>query len=405
MIDVAAVRGAFPALRQRVHGKPLVYLDNGATTHKPVAVLEALNQFYGVDNSNVHRGVHALSQRATAAYEAARVQVQRFLNAPSADEIVFTRGTTESINLVAQSWGRANLGPGDQVVISEMEHHSMIVPWQMACEATGAELVVLRMNDRGELPASELDAKIGPRVKLVGVVHVSNALGTVNPVAAIVARAHAVGALVLVDGAQSAPHVAIDVQALGVDFFAFSGHKVYGPTGVGVLWGRRALLAEMPPWQGGGDMIERVSLAGATYAAPPARFEAGTPHIAGAIGLGAACEWLSGLGLDAVAAHEAALLAHGTEVLGRVPGLALIGTAADKAGILAFDIAGLHPHDVGTIVDLEGVAVRVGHHCAQPAMERFGVSATTRASLGVYNTREDLDRLGVALHKAVDLLG
>jgi len=403
-LDVAAVRRDFPALALEVHGRPLVYLDSAASAHKPQAVLDAIARFYTHDYSNVHRGVHVLSQRATEAFEHARTTVARFVNAPDERGVIFTRGTTEAINLVAQAWGRANLGPGDEVVVSEMEHHSNIVPWQLACEATGARLVVMRMDDRGVLPDAEIEAKIGPRTKLVSVVHVSNALGTINPVARIIARAHAHGALVLVDGAQAVPHLAVDVAALGCDFYAFSGHKLYGPTGIGVLWGRYALLAAMPPWQGGGDMIKRVTFEQTTYADPPARFEAGTPHIAGAVGLAAAVDYLTGLGLERVAAWEHELLAYGHEALAQIPGLRFTGTAPDKAGVLAFTIDGVHPHDIGTLVDMDGVAVRVGHHCAQPVMDRFGVTATTRASLGVYNSHDDIDRLGSALRKALALL-
>jgi cysteine desulfurase/selenocysteine lyase len=403
-LDVALIRRDFPALAQTVNDKPLVYLDSGASAHKPQAVIDAVGRFYSRDYSNVHRGVHVLSQRATEAFEHARTTLARFVNAPDERGVIFTRGTTEGINLVAQSWGRANLGPGDEVVISEMEHHSGIVPWQLACEATGASLVVMRMDDRGALPDAELVAKIGPRAKIVSVTHIANALGTINPIARIVALAHAQGALVLVDGAQAAPHLPIDVQALGCDFYAFSGHKMYGPTGIGVLWGRYELLAAMPPWHGGGDMIKRVSFEGTTYAEPPARFEAGTPHIAGAVGMGAAAEYLMGLGLERVAAWDRALLDYGHAALAQIPGLRLTGTAPDKASILAFTIDGVHPHDLGTLLDMDGVAVRVGHHCAQPVMERFGVSATTRASLGVYNTREDIDRLIAAIRKALSLL-
>ena len=402
--DVAALRAEFPALAQDVHGKPLVYLDNAASTHKPRAVLDALEGFYAHDYSNVHRGVHTLSQRATERFEAARATLARFVGARDPREVIFTRGATEGLNLVAQAWGRANLRPGDEVVVSEMEHHSGIVPWQLACEATGARLVVLRMDDRGALPPGEILEKIGPRTRIVSVVHISNALGTVNPLGAIIAQAKRHGALVCVDGAQAAPHAVIDVDRLGCDFYALSGHKMYGPTGIGVLWGRYELLAAMPPWHGGGDMIKRVTFERTTYAEPPARFEAGTPHIAGAIGLAAAADWLLALGLDRVAAWETALLAYGEAVLARFPGLRMIGQAPHKAGVLAFTIDGVHPHDLGTLLDMDGVAVRVGHHCAQPVMDRFGVPATTRASLAVYSTPEDLDRLGAALDKALSLL-
>jgi len=402
--DVEVVRREFPTLAQEVNGKPLTYLDSAASALKPLAVVDALRDFYLRDYSNVHRGVHTLSQRATAAYEDARLAVRRFLNAPSEREVIFTRGTTEAINLVAWSWGRANLGPGDQVVVSAMEHHSGIVPWQMVCELTGAELVVLGLDARGAIAEGEIARRIGPRTRMVSVVHVSNALGTINPVAELVAAARAHGALVMLDGAQSAPHMPVDVKALGCDFYAFSGHKVYGPTGIGVLWGRYELLAAMPPWQGGGDMIKRVSFAGTTYAEPPARFEAGTPAIAQAVGLGRALTWLEGLGREGLARHEAEILAYGTELLTAVPGLRLIGTAPHKAGVLGFVVDGVHPHDLGTLLDLEGVAVRVGHHCAQPVMDHFGVSATTRASLGAYTSRADLDRLVAALGKAIAVL-
>ncbi|TNF29458.1 MAG: SufS family cysteine desulfurase [Deltaproteobacteria bacterium] len=403
-LDGEAVRADFPNLSEEVHGKRLVYLDSGASAHKPRVVLEAMERFYTRDYSNVHRGVHVLSQRATAAFEAARATMARFLGAPDERGVIFTRGTTEGINLVAQSWGRANLGPGDEVVISEMEHHSGIVPWQLACEATGARLVVLRMDERGVLPEAEITSKIGPKTRIVSVTHISNALGTVNPVARIVAQAHAHGALVLVDGAQAAPHLPIDVAALGCDFYVVSGHKMYGPTGIGVLWGRYEVLAAMPPWHGGGDMIKRVTFEETTYAEPPARFEAGTPHIAGAIGMAAAADYLMALGLERVEAWDRELLAYGHAVLAEIPGLRIIGNAPEKAGILSFVIDGVHPHDLGTLLDMDGVAVRVGHHCAQPVMDRFGVSATTRASLGVYNTREDLDRLASAIKKALSLL-
>jgi len=404
-LDVAAVRAQFPALSQEINGKPLVYLDSGASAQKPQAVIDAMDRFYAHDYSNVHRGVHALSQRATEAFEAARATMARFVNAPDERGVLFTRGTTEGINLVAQAWGRANLGAGDEVVLSEMEHHSGIVPWQLVCEATGATLVVLRMDDRGVIPDAEISDKIGPRTKMVSVTHIANALGTVNPIRRIVEHAHDHGALVLVDGAQAAPHVAIDVQALGCDFYAFSGHKMYGPTGIGVLWGRFELLAAMPPWHGGGDMIKRVTFEKTTYAEPPARFEAGTPDIAGAVGMAAAAEWLMDLGLDRVAAWDREVLEYGHAALAEIPGLRMIGTAPDKTGILSFVIDGVHPHDLGTLLDMDGVAVRVGHHCAQPVMDRFGVSATTRASLGVYNTREDIDRLAAAIRKALSLLG
>ena len=406
-LDVAAVRAQFPILQTRVNGKPLVYLDSAASAQKPDAVIEAMARFYRESYANVHRGVHTLSQRATGAYEAARARVARFLGAPDPAQVVFTRSATEGLNLVAWCYARPRLGPGDAVLVTEMEHHSNIVPWQMVCEATGAELVVAPVDDRGELRLDELARLLTPgagsRVKVVACVHVSNALGTINPIAEISRLAHDAGAAVVVDGAQAAPHLAIDVEALGCDFYTFSGHKVYGPTGIGALWGRPELLAEMPPWQGGGDMILHVSFAHTDYAPPPARFEAGTPHIVGAVGLAAALDWLAALGQEAVAAHEQELLAHATELLGAIPGVRLIGTARAKASVLSFLVAGVHAHDVGTILDAEGVAVRAGHHCAQPLMERFGVAATARASFAVYNTRQEVETLAAAVAKAQEL--
>ncbi|HSS50574.1 MAG TPA: cysteine desulfurase [Thermoanaerobaculia bacterium] len=403
--DLDRVRADFPILAQKVQGRPLVYLDNAASTQKPRAVIDAIAACYGEYYANVERGVHTLSQQSTAAREQAREAVRRFLNAPSAEEIVFVRGTTEAINLVAASWGRRNVEPSDEILVTELEHHSNIVPWQLLCEERGAVLRVAPIDDRGEVILEELERLLSPRTRLVAVAHVSNALGTVNPVREIAERARRVGALVLVDGAQAAPHLAIDVQALGVDFYAFSGHKVYSPSGIGALWGRRELLAAMPPWQGGGGMIRKVSFAKTTYAPPPHRFEAGTPAIEAAIGLGAALGYLTALGLPAVAAWEAELLALATERLAAVPGLRLIGTARDKAAVLSFTMAGIHPHDVGTVLDQEGIAVRAGHHCAQPVMERFRVPATTRASFGLYNTRDEVEVLAAALHRARELFG
>ena len=405
MIDIDAVRAQFPALHQDVYGKPLVYLDSGATSQKPAAVLSAMDDYYRRDNANVHRGVHALSARATAAFEDARAAVRDFLGAADAREIVFVRGTTEAINLVANSWGRAALRPGDEIVLSGMEHHADIVPWQLVAAATGAVIRPIPIADDGTLDLDAYAALLSPRVKLVGLVHVSNALGTVNPVAQMTAMAHAVGARVLVDGAQATLHVPVDVAALGCDFYAFSGHKVYGPTGIGALWARRSLLEEMPPWQGGGEMIRHVTFEETVYAGVPAKFEAGTPNIAGAIGLAAALRWLTALGREAAFAHEDALLRYGTARLTAIPGLRLIGTAPQKVGVLGFVLDGIHPHDVGTILDQHGVAVRTGHHCAQPVMARFGVPATTRASLAVYNTTAELDRLGEAVEAAIRLLG
>jgi cysteine desulfurase/selenocysteine lyase len=403
--DAHRLRRDFPVLERVVHGKPLVYLDNAATTHKPRAVVEAVDDFYLEHNSNVHRGVHALSQEATELFEAAREKTRAFLGASSTKEVLFTRGATESVNLVANAWGLANLGPGDEVLVSEMEHHSNIVPWQMVCEKTGATLRVIPMDDRGQLEMGALDEVLTERTRLVGIVHVSNALGTTNPVETIIARAHAVGALVLVDGAQAVPHVPVDVRALDADFYVFSGHKVYGPTGIGVLYGKQALLEAMPPWQGGGDMIRMVTFEKTTYADLPAKFEAGTPNVAGAIGLGAALDYVESVGRPWIAAHEADLLAYGTRLLSDVPEIRLIGTAEHKAAVLSFLFEGVHPHDVGTILDLEGVAVRTGHHCAFPVMQHFGVPATTRASLALYNTREDLDALVAALVRVREVFG
>src|SRR5690606_14367224 len=363
----------------------LVYLDNGATTQKPDAVIEAERLFYRESNANIHRGVHWLSQHSTDLYEQARERVRGLLNAARADEIVFTRGTTESINLVAWSWGRANLKAGDEIVLTGMEHHSNIVPWQLVCEQTGAVLKVVPLTDRGELQLDVYESLLGPRTRLVSVVHVSNALGTVNPVARMIERAHAVGARVLVDGAQAVAHQPVDVQALGCDFYAFSGHKLYGPTGIGALYARSELLAAMPPWQGGGDMIRTVSFERSTWADAPQRFEAGTPNIAGAVGLAAAIDYVLAIGLERIAGHEHRLLAHATEAVQRIPGLRLIGTARDKAGILSFVVDGIHPHDLGTILDAEGVAIRAGHHCAMPVMTRFGIPGTARASFALYN--------------------
>jgi len=403
-LDAAAVRAQFPILRRTVGGKPLVYLDSAATTQKPKAVLDALRAYYEGCNSNVHRGVHRLSQEATEAFEGARAKVQRFLNARESREVVFTRGTTEAVNLVAQSWGRANLRPGDEVLVTAMEHHSNIVPWQLVCTERGARLVVAPITDAGELDEEGFRARLGPRTRLVAAVHVSNSLGTVNPARRIVEAAHAAGALVLLDGAQAAPHLPLDVRALDCDFYAFSGHKVYGPTGIGALHAKAAHLEAMPPWQGGGDMIRSVTFEKTTYNEVPWKFEAGTPDIAGAVGLGAALDFLAGLGREAVAAHEAALLDLATRALAGIDGLRLVGTARERAAVVSFTLAGVHPHDVGTVVDGEGVAIRTGHHCTQPVMERFGVPATARASFGVYNTPADVDALVRALEKAVGIL-
>jgi cysteine desulfurase/selenocysteine lyase len=398
-LDVESLRKDFPTLRQEVHGKPLVYLDSAATSQKPRAVLEAVDRYYEQDNANVHRGVHLLSVRATEAYEAAREKVQRFVHAAHPHEIVFVRGTTEAINLVAQTFGRTRVRAGDEIVVTVMEHHSNIVPWQMLCEQQGAALRVVPMDDDGTLRIDELERLIGPRTRLVALGHVSNALGTIHPVRRIVELAHGKGVPVLLDGAQAVPHLAVDVQALGCDFYAFSGHKLFGPTGIGVLYGRSELLEQMPPWQGGGDMISSVSFEKTTYNKLPYKFEAGTPDIAGAIGLGAAIDYVNSVGLHAIAAYEHALLEYATDALKRVPGLRLIGTAKEKASVLSFLLGDIHPHDIGTVLDREGIAIRTGHHCAQPLMRRLGVAATARASLAFYNRREDVDALVAGLHK------
>jgi len=404
-LDADRLRADFPILAQEIHGKPLVYLDNGASTQKPNAVIDAVGDFYARDYANIHRGVHTLSERATAAFEGARDRVRRFLNAADRHEIVFTRGTTEAVNLVAASFGGQRIGAGDEIILTGMEHHSNIVPWQLLAERVGAQIRVVPLFDDGSLDLDAYAALFGPRTRLVAVVHVSNALGTVNPVAEMIATAHAHGVPVLVDGAQAVAHARVDVQALDCDFYAFSAHKIYGPSGIGALYGRRELLEAMPPWQGGGDMIRTVAFEGSTWADPPYRFEAGTPHIAGAVGLVAALDYVDGIGLDAIATHEHDLLAYGTALLEQVPGLRLIGTAADKAAILSFVIDGVHAHDIGTVLDFEGVAVRAGHHCAMPVMTRYGVPATARASLGLYNTRADIDALVRALQRVTELFG
>jgi cysteine desulfurase/selenocysteine lyase len=393
------VRQEFPILRETVYGKPLVYLDSAATSQKPQRVIDAMSRFFLRENANVHRGVHYLSERATEAYENARVKVARFLNAARPEEIIFVRGTTEAVNLVAQTYGKVHVSRGDEVLITAMEHHSNIVPWQMLCEEKGAHLRVAPVNDAGELVLSEMERLIGPKTKLVAVTHVSNVLGTVNPIQQIVQMAHAQGAKVLVDGAQAAPHLAVDVQALGCDFYALSGHKMYGPTGIGVLHGKSELLEAMPPYQGGGDMILSVSFEKTIYNRPPNRFEAGTPNMAGAVGLAAAIDFLIGVEHHSLFAHEHDVLAYGTAALSEVPGLRLIGTAKGKASVLSFVLEDVHPHDIGTILDREGVAIRTGHHCAQPLMNRFGVPATARASLACYNTRHDIDALVTGLSK------
>lgn len=401
--DIERIRQDFPILARTVRGKKLVYLDNAATTQKPQQVIDRIVRYYSQENSNVHRGVHYLSELATIEYENARGFVQRFINAKSEKEIVFTRGTTESINLVAQAWGRANVREGDEIIISAIEHHSNIVPWQMLCEEKRATLRVIPVNDAGELVTEELERMLNPKVKLVAVGHASNALGTINPIRRIVAAAHANGSLVLVDGAQGVPHMRVDVQELGCDFYAFSGHKVYGPTGIGVLYGREALLDSMPPWQGGGDMILSVSYEKTTYNALPYKFEAGTPNIAGVVGLATALEYVGAIGLDNIHAYELELQQYAARRLLEIPGIRLIGTAREKAAVISFVLEGVHPHDIGTILDQEGIAVRTGHHCAQPLMMRFKVPATGRASFGLYNTKEEADALVAGLHKVIEV--
>jgi cysteine desulfurase/selenocysteine lyase len=402
-LDTERVRADFPALHQQVHDKPLVYLDSAATSLKPRSVIDAVERMYTRDCANIHRGVHLLSQRATEAYEGARQKVRTFLGAASSKEIVFTRGTTEAVNLVAQSHVRPQVGPGDEILVTELEHHSNIVPWQMVCEQTGAKLVVAPITDSGEVPLESFRDKLSERTRFVSIAHVSNALGTILPVGEMVRLAHQQGATVLLDGAQAVPHMPVDVQALGCDFYAFSGHKLYGPTGVGVLYGRKELLEQMPPYQGGGDMIRSVRFEKTTYANVPQKFEAGTQNIAGVVGLGAAVDYVTDLGMEAVESHEKQLLRYATEALQEVPGLRLVGTAAHKVGVLSFLMDDAHPHDIGTIVDAAGVAIRTGHHCAQPVMEHFGVAATARASLGPYNTRQDVDALVKALHQVREL--
>lgn len=405
MMDINKIRADFPILSQQVYGKQLVYLDNAATTQKPQSVIDALQHYYEYDNANVHRGVHCLSERATAAYEGARRIIADFFHARSEREVIFTRGTTEAINLVASTWGAANIKAGDEILITHMEHHSNIVPWQMLCEKTGATLKVAPINEAGELLMPELEALLSERTKLVGVVHMSNALGTINPVADIVAKAHAVGAKVLIDGAQAAAHLPVDVQALDSDFYVTSAHKMYGPTGIGVLIGKEALLEAMPPYQGGGDMIRMVTFEKTEYSEIPYKFEAGTPHIAGAIGFGKALEYISNIGFNAIGKREKELLAYATTQAEAFDGLRLIGTACDKACVLSFVLEGVHPHDLGTIVDREGVAIRAGHHCAMPVMQFYKVPATARASFSVYNTEAEVDALFAALKKAQEIFG
>ncbi|MEE9575055.1 MAG: cysteine desulfurase [Gammaproteobacteria bacterium] len=399
-LDVERIRQDFPILHQEINGKPLVYLDNAATSQKPKQVIEAVDKYYQQDNANIHRGVHTLSERATADYEQARGKVRDFINASSEKEIIFVRGATEGINLIAQSYGRTNLKPGDEIIISTMEHHSNIVPWQLLCEQTGAVLKIIPINDDGELIMEEFEKLLGPKTKIVSVVHISNALGTINPVQHIIDRAHEHNAVAIIDGAQAAPHADVDVQALDCDFYVFSGHKLFGPTGIGVLYGKTHLLEAMPPWQGGGDMIKMVSFEETMYADLPYKFEAGTPHIAGVIGLGAAIDYVNTIGLDVIAAYEHDLLEYAMAKAIGVEGLRLIGTAKKKVSILSFIMEGVHPHDIGTILDHEGVAIRTGHHCAMPVMTHFNVPATARASFAFYNTFEEVDRLIEAMEKA-----
>jgi cysteine desulfurase/selenocysteine lyase len=403
--DLERVRADFPILRELIHGRPLVYLDNAATSQKPEAMIEAIANYYRHQNANIHRGVHLLSQSATQAYEAARSAAQRFIHARDASEIVFVRGTTEAINLVAQTYGRRYVGRDDEVLITAMEHHSNIVPWQILCEEKGAKLLVAPMNDRGELLFDEFEKLLSSRTRFVSVAHVSNALGTINPVKQIVSRAHAWGIPVLIDGAQAAPHMPIDVVDLDCDFYALSGHKIYGPTGIGVLYGKAELLEDMPPWQGGGDMISSVTFEKTTYNKVPHKFEAGTPDIAGVIGLGAAIAYIEEVGLDAIGAHEHELLVYGADRLLAVPDVRLVGTAREKAGVLSFVVEGIHPHDIGTILDQEGIAVRTGHHCAQPVMDFYGIPATVRASLALYNTKEEIDALASGIERVKEILG
>ena len=403
-MDMDALRAHFPALQQTVNGKPLVYLDSAASTLKPQAVIDAISHYYAYDHSNVHRGAHALADRATAAFEAARDTVARFLSGPGEavrrEEVIWARGTTEAINLVAQSWGGANLSAGDEVLISEMEHHANIVPWQMICERTGATLKVIPVTDAGELDLEAFETLLSERTKLLAVTHVSNVLGTVNPIAWLIEKAHGVGAKVLIDGAQAVAHIELDLKALDADFYVFSGHKLYGPTGIGVLYGKFELLAAMPPWQGGGEMIDRVTFEGTTYQAPPFRFEAGTPHIAGAVGLGAAIQWFEGFDRSAVEAHEAKVFKALDEMLRATEGVQVLGSAKDRLGAVSFTVDGAHPSDIGAFLDQAGVAVRTGHHCCQPLMARFGVAGTVRASLALSSTSADLQGFRISLEQA-----
>jgi len=403
--DARRIRKDFPILNQRVHGKPLVYLDNAATTQKPQIVIDRIGRYYSWENSNIHRGIHFLSEQATSAYEDARVKARAFINASDTREIIFVRGTTEAINLVAQSYGRTFLKKGDEVIISALEHHSNIVPWQILCGQVGAELRVIPINHDGEILLEEYEKLLGPRTKLVSLAHVSNALGTVNPVKLMIEMAHRWNAPVLIDGAQAAPHLRVDVRELDCDFYAFSGHKLYGPTGVGILYGKADLLEAMPPYQAGGDMISLVTFEKTHYNVLPYKFEAGTPNIAGGIGLGAAMDYVKGIGLEAIAAYEHELLLYATEALSGIEGLRIIGTAKEKAAVLSFVLDGVHAHDIGTILDQEGIAIRTGHHCAMPVMQRYGVPATARVSLALYNTKEEADAVVRGIHKVIEVFG
>jgi cysteine desulfurase/selenocysteine lyase len=404
-LNIDQIRADFPVLHQQVNKAPLIYFDNAATTQKPKAVMDALSAYYEQDNANIHRGIHTLAERATTAYELTRKKLAAFLNSPSTDQIIFTSGTTAGINLVAQTFGRANVGKGDQIIVSNLEHHSNIVPWQMIAEEKGAEIKVIPVSDEGVLDIEVLKGLLNPKVKLVAVNHVSNAIGTINPITEIISLAHEVGAKVLIDGAQSVAHLAVDVQALDMDFFVFSAHKLFGPTGVGVLYGKRDLLEEMPPYQGGGEMIKEVSFAGTTYNELPYKFEAGTPNIADVIAFGAALDYVQAIPADALAAQEEALLAYATEKLQAIPGLRIVGTAPEKIAVISFVIDGVHPQDIGVLLDKFGIAIRTGHHCAQPLMQRYELVGTCRASFSFYNTFEEIDRFVLCLEKTLQMLG
>jgi cysteine desulfurase/selenocysteine lyase len=405
LMAVAVCRHHFPLLRQLVNGKPLVYFDNAATSQKPQVVIDAMIRYYQEENSNIHRGVHALSERATQIYEAARDKVREFINAGDRREIIYVRGTTEAINLVASSYGRPNIRQGDEILITAMEHHSNIVPWQMLCEEKGAHLRVVPINDRGEIVLDDYEKLLNGKTRIVALTHVSNALGTINPVKSMIASAHRRGIPVLIDGAQAVPHMKVDVRDLDCDFYAFSSHKMFGPTGVGILYGKATLLENMPPYQGGGDMIKSVTFEKTLYDGLPHKFEAGTPNIAGGIGLGAAIDYLRQIDIDALGAFEHELLEYATEALCAIPRVRIIGTAREKASVISFVIDGIHPHDIGTILDAEGIAIRTGHHCAQPVMQRFGVPATARASFAFYNTKEEVDVFIQGIHKVIEVLG